>query len=97
MWRVGWTALGSQTVTLECDNEPAVLALSQEIRRLRRESSITILKHFEERKKQGNHLAEGSVNIVKGLIRTSKSITESNCRTETGPCYPLHSSRTGTW
>ena len=34
--------LGSETVTLKCDNEPAILALAQEIRRLRREGSITI-------------------------------------------------------
>ena len=60
-------------VTLKCDNEPAILALAQEIRRLRRESSITIFEHPEEGEKQSNHLAEGSVNIVKGLIRTFKS------------------------
>ena len=76
--------LGSQTVTLKCDNEPAILALAQEIRRLRRESRITILEHPEEGEKQSNHLAEGSVNIVKGLIRTLKSSTESNLRTEIG-------------
>ena len=65
-------SLGSQTVTLKCDNEPANLALAQEIRRLRRESSITIFEHPEEGDKQSNHLAEGSVNIVKELIRTLK-------------------------
>ena len=98
-------SLGSQTVTLECDDEPAILALTQEIRRLRRESSITILEHPEEGEKQSNHLAEGSVNIVKGLIRTLKSSTESNLRAEIGPSIryyhgslsTLHSSRTGTW
>ena len=31
--------LGNQTVALKCDNEPAILALAQEIRRLRRENS----------------------------------------------------------
>ena len=82
-------SLGSQTVTLKCDNEPAILALAQEIRRLRRESSITIFEHPEEGEKQSNHLAEGSVNIVKGLIRTLKSSTESNLRTEIGPSHPL--------
>ena len=82
----GW---GSQTVTLKCGNEPAILALAQEIRRLRRESSITILKHPEEEEKQSNHLAEESVNIVKGVIRTLKSIKESNLRTEIGPSHPL--------
>ena len=81
--------LGSQTVTLKCDDEPAILALAQEIRRLRRESSITIFEHPEEGEKQSNHLAEGSVNIVKGLIRTLKSSTESNLRTEIGPSHPL--------
>ena len=40
--------LGSQTVTLKCDNEPAILAFAQEIRRLRREGSITIFEHLEE-------------------------------------------------
>ena len=52
-------SLGSQTVTLKCDDEPAILALAQEIRRLRREGSITILEHSEEGEKQSNHLAEG--------------------------------------
>ena len=80
---------GSQTVTLKCDNEPAILALAQEIRRLRRESSITVFEHPEEGEKQSNHLAEGSVNIVKGLIRTLKSSTESNLRTEIGLSHPL--------
>ena len=40
--------LGSQTVTLKCDNEPAMLALAQETRRLRREGSITIFERLEE-------------------------------------------------
>ena len=71
-------SLGSQTVTMKCDNEPAILAQAQEIQRLRRERSITILEHLEEDEKQSNHLAEGSVNIVKGLIRTLESSTESN-------------------
>ena len=81
--------LGSQTVTLKCDTEPAILALAQEIRRLRRDGSITVFEHPEEEEKQSNHLAEGSVNIVKGLIRTLKSSTESNLRTEIGPSHPL--------
>ena len=37
---------------------------------MRREHSIPILEHFEEGEKQSNHLAEGSVNIVKGAIKT---------------------------
>ena len=41
--------VGSQTVILKCDNEPAILALAQEIRRLRRESNITIFELPEER------------------------------------------------
>ena len=81
--------LVSQTVTLKSDNEPAILALAQEIRRLRRDGSITIFEHPEEGEKQSNHVAEGSVNIVKGLIRTLKSSTESNVRTEIGPSHPL--------
>ena len=40
--------MGRQTVTLKCDNEPAILALAEEIRRLRRECSITIFEHPEE-------------------------------------------------
>ena len=84
---LGW--LGSQTVTQMCDNEPAILALSQEIRRLRREGSITIFQHLEEGEKQSNHRAEGSVNVVKGFFRTLKSSTESNLRIEIGPSRPL--------
>ena len=82
-------SLGSQKVTLKCDNEPAILALAQEIRGLRREGSITIFEHPEEGEKQSNHLAEGSVNIVKGLIRTLMSTTETNLRTEIGRSHPL--------
>ena len=43
---LGW--LGSQTLTLKCDNEPAILAQAQEIQRLRREGSITIFEHPEK-------------------------------------------------
>ena len=57
-WR---DSLGSQTANLRCDHEPACLAQAQEIRRLRRENSITILEHPEEEEKQSNHLAGGSV------------------------------------
>ena len=62
----------------------AILALAQEMRRPRRENSITIFEHSEEGEKQSNHFAKGSVNIVKRLIRTLKSSTKSNLRTETG-------------
>ena len=65
-------SLGSQTVTLKCDNEPATLALAQEIRRQRREGGITISEHPEKEERQSNHLAEGSVNFVKGFLRTLK-------------------------
>ena len=47
---------------------------------LRREASFTIFEHPEEGEKQSNQLAEGSVNIVKGLIRILKSSTKSNLR-----------------
>ena len=67
--------------------------------------SITIFEHPEEREKQTNHLVEGSVNIVKDIIRTLKSSTESNVRTEIGRLIRWYhgslsmprSSRTGTW
>ena len=63
-------SLGSHTVSLKLDSEPAILALAQEIRRLRREGSITIFVHPEEGEKQSNHLADVGVNMVKGLTRT---------------------------
>ena len=63
----GLRCVGRRTVTLKCDNEPAIFPPLQEIRRLRREGSITIFEHPEEGEEQTNHLAEGSVNIVKGL------------------------------
>ena len=65
------------------------LAPAQQIRRLRRENSISILEHPEEVEKQSNHLAEGSVNIVKGLVRTLKSSAGSNLKTEIVPSHPL--------
>ena len=52
--------------------------------KLRIERSITIFDHPEEGEKQSNHLAEGSVNIVNGLITTFKSSKDSNMRTEIG-------------
>ena len=82
-------SLCSHTVALKCGNEPAIFALAQEIRRWRREDSITILEHPEEDEKQSNHLADGSVNIVKSLIRTLPSSTESKFRTEIGPSHPF--------
>ena len=82
-------SLGSQTVSLKSDNEPAILAPSLEIRRLRRKSSITTLEHLHEEENQRNHLAEGSVNIGKGSSEPLKSFTESNLRTEIGPSHPL--------
>ena len=65
--------LGSQTATLKCNNEPAILALAQEIRRLRRESSITVLEHPEEGEKE-------SVNNVKG--------PHQNLEEQHGPEFP---------
>ena len=69
---------------------------AQEIRRLGR-GSITIFELPEEGEKQSNHLAEGSVNIVKGLIRTLKSSTESNLRTEIGSHRAFQLGTVATW
>ena len=73
---------------------------------MRREGRITIFEHPEEGgEAEGNHLAEGSANIVKGLIRTPKSSAESNVERDGlvshadslgSPSTP-RSSRTGTW
>ena len=51
--------LGSHTATLKCDSEPAILASGQEIRRSRREDSITIFEHAEEEEKQSKPLRRG--------------------------------------
>ena len=80
---------GQSKVTLKWDKEPAILVLAQELRRLRREGCITIFEHPEEGGKQSNHLAGSNVNIVKGVIRTMKSSTESNLRIGIGPSHPL--------
>ena len=62
--RIGWIAWTAKQ-SPSSDNEPAIFPQDQEIRRLRREGRITIFEHPEEgEKKQSNHLAEGSVNIV---------------------------------
>ena len=83
-------SLGSQTVTLKCDNEPAILALAQEIWRLRREGQHHHRRAYLRRERsRATVLLRSSVNIVKGLIRTLKSSTESNLRTEIGPSHPL--------
>ena len=75
-WIAKLDYLGSQTVTFEVRQRASH---SQEIRRLRREGS--------KMRRRNNHLAEGSVNIVKGLIRTLKCSSESNLRTEIGPSH----------
>ena len=78
--------LRSETVTLKGDMEAAILALAHEIRRLKRDGSITIFEHPQEGKKQSIHLAEGSDR--EGPHRTLKSSTESNSRTKVGPSHP---------
>ena len=51
-----WLSLSSQTATLKCDNESAILALAQEIRRLRQQDSITIFEHPEEGRSRSSTL-----------------------------------------
>ena len=46
-------------------------------------------EHPEAGEKQSNHLAEGSVDILKRLIRIQKSSTESNLKRTIGPSHPL--------
>ena len=83
----GWP--GKPNSHLEVRQRAGHPRVSPEIRKLRRKDSITIFAHLEEGEKQNNHLAEDSVNIVEGLIRTLKGSTKSNLRTEIGPSHPL--------
>ena len=70
------------------------------IRRLKRAKNITIFEHPEIGENQCKQLAERSANIVKAVIRTLKSSTESNFgEARLIHCYPgslstLHSSVT---
>ena len=77
----GLVRLVGHSVTLKCDNEPGLLALAQGIRSLRRESSITTFEHPDEREGRATTLLSEE-DIVKGFIRTLKSSTESNLRTD---------------
>ena len=62
--------LGSVKVTVQGDGEGAMTSLIDQIRRERKEGAITLSDPPERGDSQGNHYAEGAVNIAKGLIRT---------------------------
>ena len=74
-------SLGSETVTPKCDSGVAIVALAED----RKEGSTTIVERSEEEEKQSNHLAEGSVNLVKCLIRTPGSSTEASLKATQSP------------
>ena len=62
--------LGSKRCTIKSDGEPAMVALVREVRAKREEGTITTHECSVQGESQTDHLAEGGVAIVKGLIRT---------------------------
>ena len=82
-------SLGSSTVTVKSDNEPAIVALVREVAKMRESGSTTLTENPEEGESQSNHYAEGGINVVKGLIRTLKLSVEERMGHELEPTHPL--------
>lgn len=80
--------LGSTRAVVKADNEPAITALVDEVRRQRADGSITVPDNSETGESQCNHLAEGAVNTLKGLIRTWIDALEKRLGAKLGPRDP---------
>lgn len=81
--------LGSPKVTVKADGEAAITALINEVRRRRKIGSTTLREAPEEGEKQSNHLAEGAVGLLKGMIRTLKASAEERLKDTMDPKHPL--------
>ena len=67
----GWLdRLGSKKCTIKTDGENAMVALVREVKANREDGTETIHELAVKGEKQTNHVAEGGVAIVKGLMRT---------------------------
>ena len=68
--------LGHNTVTLRCDNEPAIEALAREVGQARQEGSQTVPETSPVGESQSNEVIERAVGLVAGQGRTLKVALE---------------------
>ena len=68
--------LGHNTVTLRCDNEPAIEALAREIGQARQEGSQTVPERPPVVESQSHGIIERAVGLVAGQARTLKAALE---------------------
>ena len=83
---------GHNTVTLRCDNEPAIEAVAREIAQARQERSQTVPERPPVGDSQSNGVIERAVGLVAGQVRTLKASLEPR----TGTRIPLDA-RTLCW
>ena len=79
-------SLGYNKVIVKIDNEPAIKALGNEVKRLRGAIAETMLQHPEPHEKQSHGAAERAVGIIEGLVRTIKDGLEFKIKKSIKPC-----------
>ena len=77
--------LGHNTVTLRCDNEPAIEAVAREIAQARQEGSQTVPERPPVGDSQSNGVIERAVGLVAGQARTLKAALEHRIGTRIPP------------
>ena len=77
--------LGHNTVTLRCDNEPAIDALARETGQARQEGSQTVPDRPPVEESQSNGVIECAVGLVAGQARTLKAALEHRIGTRVPP------------
>ena len=77
--------LGHNTVTLRCDNEPAIEAVAREIAQARQEGSQTVPERLPVGDSQSNGVIERAVGLVAGQARPKKAALEHRIGTRIPP------------
>ena len=77
--------LGHNRVTLRCDDEPAIEALSREIAQARQDGSQTVPQRPPVGESQSNGIIERAVGLVAGQARTLKAAPEYRIGTRVPP------------
>ena len=81
--------LGCNTITIRGDTEGAMNSLIDDVRKARKEGTATIPEPPMKGDSQGNHYAEGAINIIKGAIRTLRAAAESRLGIKLTIQHPL--------
>ena len=77
--------LGHNTVTLRCDNEPAIEAVAREIAQARQEGSQTVPERPPVGESQSTGVIERAVGLVAGQARTLEAALERRIGTRIPP------------